>query len=206
MDAPPSPGRLIAVEGIDGAGKSTQIERLARALRDSGVDVVCSKEPTDGAWGKKLRESALTGRMSLDEELEYFIQDRRQHVRELIGPALAAGDTVLLDRYFYSTIAYQGARGADVAALTEQMVAEFPLPEIVFLIDVSPEVGLHRVAQSRGDVPNEFERAESLRDVREVFLSLEQARPEVERIDGRPSEDAVFGEIMKRLASLESSR
>ena len=64
-------------------------------------------------WGRKIRESATTGRMTLADELEAFVQDRQQHIRELILPSLQAGKVVILDRYFYSTIAYQGARGAD---------------------------------------------------------------------------------------------
>src|SRR4051794_4247303 len=104
------PGILIAVEGIDGAGKTTQVTRLCAALADVGETVVRSKEPTNGPHGRRLRESAQTGRMNADEELQTFIADRREHVETVIRPALERGETVILDRYFYSTVAYQGVR------------------------------------------------------------------------------------------------
>jgi dTMP kinase len=112
-------GILLAVDGIDGAGKTTQVKLLADALRAAGENVLASKEPTDGQWGRRLRQSAQNGRLSLEDELHAFIEDRKEHVATTILPALAAGSVVLLDRYFYSTIAYQGARGADVATLVE---------------------------------------------------------------------------------------
>ncbi len=104
-------GILIVFDGIDGGGKTTQAKLLADILTAAGETVVLSKEPTDGPWGKQLRASATTGRMSLADELHAFTEDRKQHVTNLIAPALARGEIVILDRYFYSTIAYQGARG-----------------------------------------------------------------------------------------------
>src|SRR5690606_29927239 len=104
-------GLFIVLEGIDGTGKSTQAVRLGEWFSRAGHEVLISREPTDGPWGRKLRESAATGRLSADEELECFLEDRRQHVRELIEPALREGKVVILDRYYFSTMAYQGARG-----------------------------------------------------------------------------------------------
>ncbi len=114
-------GILIAIEGIDGAGKTTQVKMLHRALKRAGISVIRSKEPTTGHWGSILRQSAFTGRLSPREELETFIKDRTEHVETLIGPHLSSGSVVILDRYFYSTIAYQGARGADVPVVREEM-------------------------------------------------------------------------------------
>ena len=102
-------GTLIAMEGIDGAGKTTQVDLLVEFLRSAGVRVVRSKEPTDGPWGKKIRHSAANGRMTLEQEIEAFVDDRKEHVQNVIAPALNDGQTVVLDRYFYSTIAYQGS-------------------------------------------------------------------------------------------------
>ena len=101
---------FIVFEGIDGTGKSTQVRLLAKALRELGQEVVTSKEPTDGPVGTRLRQSAEKGRLSPQEELDLFHQDRRDHVQSLIAPALERGDTVIVDRYFFSTMAYQGAR------------------------------------------------------------------------------------------------
>ena len=76
------PGVLVAVEGIDGAGKTTQVERLTELFTREGYSVVRTKEPTDGPWGRKLRESATTGRLSPEDELDTFLRDRREHVAD----------------------------------------------------------------------------------------------------------------------------
>src|SRR4051794_11632799 len=138
-------GCLIAVEGIDGAGKTTQVEMLARFFSAVGESVLKSKEPTDGVWGQKIRLSAAKGRMSLDEELNAFVEDRKEHLRDTIRPALAAGKTVILDRYFYSTIAYQGARSGDTATLATKVAEGVPEADAVVLLDVTPELGLARI-------------------------------------------------------------
>lgn len=153
-------GILVAVEGIDGAGKTTQAAAIVEQLRGVGLDVVTSKEPTSGVWGQRLRESAATGRMAPSEELAAFIEDRKEHVRELIRPALDAGKVVVLDRYYFSTAAYQGARGMDWRSILEQNEAFAPQPDLLVVLRVDPKVGLTRVA-SRGDEANLFEREES---------------------------------------------
>src|SRR5437868_4649133 len=86
---------------------------LAAAL--PGREVVLTKEPTDGPWGQKLRRSFVTERLAPADELDAFVNDRREHVDALITPALARGAIVIVDRYYYSTVAYQGARGLDAA-------------------------------------------------------------------------------------------
>jgi|SRR6185437_3436292 len=136
-------GILLAVEGIDGAGKTTQVRLLHRALKRAGIPVVKSKEPTNGQWGSILRRSAVTGRLSPEDELQTFIKDRTEHVEKLIQPNLESAAVVILDRYFYSTIAYQGARGADVPSVSAEMHRLFPEPDAVYLLDVDPVVGIH---------------------------------------------------------------
>ena len=111
-DSPHLRGRLIVFEGIDGSGKSTRIRALAPYLRACGIEVVTDCEPTHGPWGMKVREAALAGRrLSLDEEVACLLEDRREHVRDLIEPSLERGAWVLLDRYYLSMMAYQGASG-----------------------------------------------------------------------------------------------
>ncbi len=195
-------GILIAVDGIDGAGKTTQVGRICDALISAGEVVVASKEPTNGEHGRRLRESARTGRLSPDEELKTFVADRREHVATVIMPALAQGHVVLLDRYFYSTLAYQGARtGQDPCQLYELM-REFPTPDIAFLVDVLPEVGLHRIAELRGEIPNEFERLEALREIRSLFLQLETCAPEICHIDGNARVEVVYHDIIHQLLNV----
>jgi dTMP kinase len=188
-------GILIAFEGIDGAGKTTQAKLLADALTRAGEKVVSSKEPTDGHWGRKIRESAENGRMSLLEELQAFIEDRKEHVANLIQPALDRGEIVILDRYFYSTIAYQGSRGKGVEAIEGDMRSMFPVPDIVFALDVAPEIGLERISDSRGETPNKFERKNGLKRIRQVFQTLAERSAEITVIDGTPPVEFVFNAV-----------
>lgn len=168
----PAPrGLFIVIEGIDGTGKSTQARRLGGWFEAHGREVVLSREPTDGPWGKKLRESASTGRLSPDDELQYFLNDRRQHVEETIAPALAAGKVVILDRYYFSTMAYQGSRGFDPAEIRRRNEAFAPVPDLLLILDLDVATAHQRIGH-RGDSTNEFEKKESLERCREIFLSL----------------------------------
>lgn len=164
-------GLFIVIEGIDGTGKSTQAKRLAEWLITQSRNVVVSREPTDGPWGKKLRESAATGRLSAEDELEYFLNDRRQHVEEFIQPALEAGKDVILDRYYFSTMAYQGARGFDPQEIRIRNEVFAPSPDLLILLDLEIDDALERIG-ARGDAANEFEKRENLERCREIFLSL----------------------------------
>jgi dTMP kinase len=194
-------GILIIVDGIDGAGKTTQVNLLTEALEKSGESVVRSKEPTSGVWGKKLRDSATSGRMSLEDELHAFIKDRQEHVETLIRPALDAGKIVILDRYFYSTIAYQGARGADAASVAGDMRSIFPIPDVAFLIDADPVVTIQRIAVNRGDTPNHFERLDELQAVRQIFLDLAKTDEVIRVIDGNQNIAAVYRAIVEVLVA-----
>jgi dTMP kinase len=164
-------GLLIVIEGIDGTGKSTQAKRLGEWFSAQGREVILSREPTAGPWGMKLRESAATGRLSAEDELAYFLNDRRQHVEELIAPALAAGKVVILDRYYFSTMAYQGSRGFDPAEIRRKNEVFAPVPDLLLIMDLDVDSSLERIG-ARGDVANEFEKRENLERCREIFLSL----------------------------------
>lgn len=195
-----STGTLIVVEGIDGAGKTTQVRLLQQALLQCGTDLVCSREPTDGKWGRMIRKSSITGRLSLPDELQAFINDRQEHTSRVIRPALERGAIVLLDRYYFSTIAYQGSRGADVAELTQQMRDLFYQPHTVLLVDADPVVTLQRIRETRGDIPNEFERIDSLTAVRDIFLQLAAHDASIRVLDGHRSVDEVHYAIVKILS------
>ena len=184
-----TPGHLIVLEGIDGTGKSTQAKRLAAWFQSRGRDVVLSREPTDGPWGRKLRESAATGRLSPEDELECFLKDRRQHVAELIQPALAAGKIVILDRYYFSTMAYQGARGFDPDEIRRRNEEFAPQPDLLVILDLHVDTALDRIG-ARGDTANEFEKREALQRCREIFLSL-QHEPFARIVDSNRSLDEV---------------
>lgn len=194
-------GRLVAFEGIDGAGKSTQLRRLAAALRGAGRTVVETREPTDGPWGRRIREMARSGaRVAPAEELRWFIEDRRAHVAEVILPGVAAGAIVLTDRYFLSTVAYQGARGLDPARLLAEAEAEFPLPDLALVLDVDPAAGLARVAGRGGIAEPAFEDGAFLAQVVAIFRGLD--RPYVRHVDGRRPPDAVAADVHAAVGAL----
>lgn len=167
-------GLLVAIEGIDGAGKTTQVQRLRQRFVALGFDVVASKEPTDGPWGRRIRASATEGRMDPEEELAAFLADRREHVAGVIQPALERCSLVLLDRYYFSTIAYQGIRGADPAAIQAANEAFAPVPDLLVVLDIDPEVSLGRI-EGRGDSANHFERVHLLEASRAIFRRYAQA-------------------------------
>jgi dTMP kinase len=168
-----APGTLIVFEGIDGTGKSTQVELLAKALRDRGLEVVTSREPTDGSYGQQLRESMTLGRLSPEEELALFHNDRRDHIEKLISPALTEGKIIILDRYYFSTMAYQSARGFDVAAIRAENEAFAPIPDWVFILELPVEDALARIGNRDGS-GNTFEEEENLRACDKVFRELSE--------------------------------
>jgi len=184
-----SSGQLIAFEGLDGCGKSTQIARLAASLRAAGRDVVLTREPTDGEFGRRIRATARSGdEIPPEQELRWFVEDRRAHVAGVIRPALAAGQTVLSDRYYLSTVAYQGARGGDPDGILEDSEAEFPHPDLVLLLEIEPAAGLARVHARGNAVETRFEQGEFLAAVAGIFHRLD--RRYIARIDasGEPAE------------------
>ena len=180
---------FIVLEGIDGTGKSTHVARLAEAFEAEGRETVTSFEPTRGPWGTRLRESASTGRLSPDEELDLFLRDRRQHVDELIRPSLDAGKVVILDRYYFSTMAYQGARGLDIGEIRRRNEEFAPVPDHLLILDLDVDTALARIG-ARGDQANAFERRDSLQRCREIFLSLAH-EPFARVIDASMPLDAV---------------
>jgi dTMP kinase len=193
-----SRGCLVAFEGLDGAGKSSQQERLAAVLRARGREVVETREPGASAAGRRLRELARAGeRLAPPLELGLFLEDRREHVARLIAPALAAGSWVLTDRYYLSTVAYQGARGLDWRELLARCEAEFPRPDLVLLLEIDPARGLER-ARGRGAGLETFEHREYLERVAAIYRALEL--PYVERIDADASPDAIHAAVLERVA------
>ena len=184
-------GFLLVLEGIDGTGKSTLVRQLTAWLRESGREVVTSREPTDGPHGTALRQSAKTGRLSIQNEFDLFLKDRAEHVAALINPAIERGAVVILDRYYFSTAAYQGARGLDPRTIIEANEKFAPIPDLVLLLDLDPAVGATRITR-RGDVLDDFEALDYQREVRRIFLSLK--RPFIRRIDASQNVEAVFQE------------
>lgn len=167
-------GMLIAFEGIDGTGKSTQLPLLANFLRSRGLAVVETREPTDGPYGQRIRALYRDrSQATPEQELELFLQDRRQHVEDVIAPALAAGKIVLTDRYYFSTAAYQGAAGCDANEILARH-AFAPQPDLVVLLTQTPADSLARIRDKRGETPNDFEQQDQLEKVAALFASFDQ--------------------------------
>ena len=179
-------GVLVALEGIDGAGKSTQARRLARLFAEQGYAVQLLREPSDSPWGRRLRESLQAGRrlLSPSPELDLFMQDRRYHVAAQIRPALAACQLVLTDRYYFSSIAYQGALGIDPETIRQQNEAFAPVPDLVFLLLISPEQALARIRASRRGGNDPFEQEAYLRRVDAIFRALQGPHVYLTMADG----------------------
>jgi dTMP kinase len=176
-------GRLIVLEGIDGSGKSTLAAWLSQRLRDAGNDTVLRREPTDGPAGQELRRIISEGRKGIAPEAEtaLFIEDRRQHVASGIGPDLEAGRVVVLDRYYLSTAAYQGALGMDLEEIMARNESFAPQPDLAFLFDLPVSTALQRITLGRGGQRSAFEKEAYLEQVRRLFLDIR--RPWFRRID-----------------------
>ena len=166
-------GKFIVIDGPDGAGKSTQVARLADWLAAQGVDVVRTRDPGGTAIGDRVRTILLdraAAEMSVACETMLYMASRAQLVAEVVRPALAAGKCVLCDRFVSSTIAYQGAGGADPAAILG--VAEVAIggtwPDLTVILDIEAERGLARV--KRGLDRMESKGPDFHRRVREGFL------------------------------------
>ncbi len=199
-------GFLIAVEGVDGAGKTTVSALLAQYCGERGIACTLSKEPTGLLAGRRLRESAKTGRLSPTDELALFLEDRAAHVHRSIRPSLDYGAIVILDRYYWSTAAYQGARGIDPGKIIAANENIAPAPDLVILLDVPPASGLDRV-RARGDVPNSFEETSALAISRDIFLQLHADHPDTSvKIDATRTLRAVHADCRRALQTFLAPR
>ncbi len=171
MKRPIPQGLLVAVEGIDGAGKTSIASLLAQWCGERGLGCTISKEPTGLKWGTELRNSARDGRLPVERELELFLLDRSDHVARSIQPALRAENIVILDRYYWSNAAYQGGRTGNYDEIISANEAIAPKPDLVLVLDLDVDAGLGRI-RSRGDQPNLFEGKAGLQRARQIFQQL----------------------------------
>ena len=192
-------GIFITFEGVEGAGKTTQVQRLATVL---GPNVVLTREPGGTTISERIRDIFLTSDgMSVMTELLLIAAARAQHVDERIRPALAANQIVICDRFIDATVAYQGYRGGIDLEIIHQLnhVATGGLtPDITFILDLPPEIGLQR--QQRGELDRDRLDKEPLelhRKVREGYLYAAKTDPNrVKLIDATQSRDAVHATLL----------
>ncbi|MBW2466205.1 MAG: dTMP kinase [Deltaproteobacteria bacterium] len=187
-------GLFVVFEGIDGTGKSTQLHLLAEKLKEHGFAVVSTREPTNGPYGKRIRELFVNREtVTHEEELELFIADREQHVKEVIAPALADGCVVVCDRYYLSTIAYQGVNGIDPELIMEKN-KDFPVPDLAVILEIDPVQSLYRIRNQRNENPNTFEQEANLRKVAAIFASMKHSY--IRRINGSDSIENVHQQVL----------
>lgn len=203
---------FITFEGIEGCGKTTQVERFAKRLKGRGISLITTFEPGGTRIGKDIRKILLDPRnMNLSPltELILYAADRAQHVEELIRPALDAGSWVICDRFFDATVVYQGmARGQDMEliGILNEEVTQGIQPDITFLLDCPVDVGLNRALErnktqsQNGQDRFEREALDFHKTVREGYLDL--ARKNQDRfviIDATLPEDEVEDKIFQHM-------
>ena len=176
------PGKFITFEGIDGAGKSSHIASVVDFLRRQGINVVATREPGGTPLGEKLRELLLNEAMHLETEALLMFAARREHLAQVIEPALARGDWVVCDRFSDATYAYQGGgRGLDKIKFEqlEQWVHGHLQPDLTFLFDLPPAVAGQRIA-AQGRLLDRFEqeRADFHSRVRRAYLERAAQAPQ----------------------------
>lgn len=173
-------GKFITLEGMDGAGKSTHIPDIIKLLKDKGVEVVSTREPGGTALGEQLRTLLLNEPMHPETETLLMFAARREHIAQIIEPALARGAWVLSDRFTDATYAYQcGGRGvlANKVIDLEAWVQGGLQPDLTLLFDVPVEISVARLATAR--TPDKFEResAEFFTKIRNAYLDRANRNP-----------------------------
>ncbi|MDL1957111.1 MAG: dTMP kinase [Candidatus Desulfofervidus auxilii] len=192
---------FITFEGIEGCGKTTQLNLLAKWLKERNKNIYITYEPGGTDLGKNIRKILLSPNLSISAEAELFLYlaDRAEHIKKVILPALAEKEIVLCDRYHDSTLAYQGyGRGIDLEFLWFCFSTfKFPLPHITFLLDCPVEIGLKRIRKKKLD-RIEKENLTFHQRVREGFLKLAKAEPgRIKVIDATLPKDEIQIQIRK---------
>jgi dTMP kinase len=206
-------GRFITFEGGEGAGKSTQLKRLAERLRARGLEIVATREPGGSPGAEAIRELVLNGaadRWSPVTETLLMYAARRDHVERVIRPALARGAWVVCDRFADSTRAYQGAAGgtdpALIAAL-EAQVLDDARPDLTLVFDLDPEAGLARAHARGGELRFESKGLAFHQRLREAFLAIARDEPQrcavVDAAASIEAADAAVWEVVRTRLALD---
>jgi len=186
-------GVLISIEGCDGAGKTTHARRLRDGLLRYGFDVVYTTEPSTSKIGRFIRLNVSRAKEQVPVEVEalLFAADRFEHIKNEVEPALRRGKIVISDRYVHSSLAYQGARMADLDWL--QKINSFVLkPDLGIYLDVAPKVGLRRKKREK----TVFENLGLQRIVRKIYLKFVK-KGELTLIDANGDVDKVGKDVLK---------
>lgn len=195
-------GRLIAVEGIDGSGKSTICHAIAHALQAAGKRTVLTREPGATAFGQQLR-TALATEKTIEPLAQFltFAADRAHHVAAIIIPALHAGQYVISDRLADSSYVYQGiAQGVDTTMISQvnHWAMQGIKPDLTIFVTIDPTIALQRCAQRGTDLPT-FERETIQRKAAAGFAALYANRTDVCSIDGTAAIEQSIAQVMQAL-------
>ncbi|PJZ57752.1 dTMP kinase [Leptospira barantonii] len=189
---------FIVFEGIDGSGKSTLCKSMTEKLSARGISSVGFTEPTNLETGKYLRKF-LRGEIELGrkEQIEAFLNDREESLKQNILPSLESGKNVLLDRYMYSTAAYQSGEDLSPETILEKnLERNFKTPDVLFYLDLKPEIALERLERRKEDK----ERFETLSQLQKIHSAYERILPkETIRIDGEKGPDQIVSECLEIL-------
>ena len=203
-------GLFITFEGTDGAGKTTQIQRLTADLRQTGYDVCLTREPGGTPISEQIRDMLLNpdhSEMAATTELLLYAASRAQHVSEVIKPALDAGKVVISSRFADATVVYQGyGRGLDLDRIhhLNRIATDGVTPDVTFVLDLPVEIGLQRVQNSRGGLDRlESEKIEFHRRLREGYQTIAQQEPQrLKIIDAKVSPKRVYAQIQAAIQPL----
>ncbi len=196
-------GLFITFEGTDGAGKTTQIQRLTADLRQTGYDVCLTREPGGTPISEQIRDMLLNPdhiEMAATTELLLYAASRAQHVSEVIKPALEAGKVVISSRFADAMVVYQGyGRGLDLERINHlnRIATDGVTPDVTFVLDLPVEIGLQRVQNSRGGLDRlEREKIEFHRRLREGYQILAKQEPQrLKIIDSQVNSEQVYAQI-----------
>lgn len=196
-------GLFITFEGTDGAGKTTQIQRLSTDLRRTGYDVCLTREPGGTPISEQIRDMLLNpdhGEMAATTELLLYAASRAQHVSEVIKPALEVGKIVISSRFADAMVVYQGyGRGLDLERIhhLNQIATDGLTPDVTFVLDLPVEIGLQRVQNSRGGLDRlEREKIEFHRRLRDGYQTLAKQEPQrLKIIDAQVAPERVYAQI-----------
>jgi dTMP kinase len=195
-------GLFIVLEGIDGSGKDTHLKFLAKELRELGYVVVETAEPSRDRVGTFLKRYAKRKeeRLPAESEALLYASDRFDHVKNVIRPALLRDQIVISARYYYSSMAYQGAVGVDLDWIKE--MNRFALkPDLAVLLDILPEYSLHRLKRRRSI----YEDSDYLRKVRDIYIRLVD-EGELVKVDADRPKRVVQGELLSMIQELVERR
>ena len=198
-------GLLVVFDGLDAAGKGAMLSMTADYLFNNHKEfdkILLTREPTFSPTGQLIRKKLVEDKDPMSDAkqlLNLYLEDRKQHLDEVIRPAISKGFIVLCDRYKYSTMAYQETQGIDLNSIIDAH-KRLTVPDIVFLLDVEPETALQRIELDRGKI-EKFEKIDFLSKLRQNYLKLKDVLKEenIVVIDANPSKEKVFNQIKPHL-------